>query len=72
MRLLIDLTTLPKTGQFKQLSSPTDNPEVTAPWVRMLNGKRGLHLVVLYLELGDWRVPWSLAGLVRQRTPQPC
>jgi hypothetical protein len=22
-------------------------------------GKRGLHLVVLYLVIGDWRVPWS-------------
>jgi len=23
-------------------------------WVRMLNGKQGLHLVVLYLVLGRW------------------
>ena len=59
VRVLIDLTTLPKTGQFKQLSSVTDDPESADPWVRMLNGKRGLHLVVLYLVVGDWRVPWS-------------
>jgi hypothetical protein len=25
----------------------------------MLNGKRRLHLVVLYLVVGEWRVPWS-------------
>jgi len=59
LRVLIDLTTLPKTGQFKQLSSVTEDPASADPWVRMLNGKRGLHLVVLYLVLGDWRVPWS-------------
>lgn len=33
-----------------------DHPE---PWVRLLNAKRGLHLVVLYLEVGEWRLPWS-------------
>ena len=27
--------------------------------MRRLNGKRGLHIVVLYLEIGQWRVPWS-------------
>ena len=59
VRVLIDLTTLPKTGKFKSLSSVTDDPESPDPWVRMLNGKRGLHLVVLYLLVGDWRVPWS-------------
>jgi len=25
----------------------------------MLNGKRGLHLVVLYIVIGDRRIPWS-------------
>ena len=59
IRVLIDLTTLPKTGKFKQLSSVTDEPELTDLWVRILNGKRGLHLVVLYLVFGDWRVPWG-------------
>ena len=29
------------------------------PWVRVLNGKRGLHIVMLYLVIGGWRVPWS-------------
>ena len=31
----------------------------TDPWVRVLNGKRGLHLVMLYLVVGQWRIPWS-------------
>ncbi len=38
---------------------PTEDPDTPDPWVRVLNGKRGLHLVVLYLVLGEWRVPWS-------------
>lgn len=59
IRLLIDLTTLEKTGKFRHLSNPTEDPEAPNPWVRMLNGKRGLHLVILYLVLGEWRVPWS-------------
>jgi hypothetical protein len=59
LRVLIDLTSLEKCGKFLQLSTPTDDPETPDPWVRMLNGKRGLHLVVLYLVVGEWRVPWS-------------
>lgn len=59
LRVLIDLTTLEKCGKFLHLSTPTDEPAVPDPWVRMLNGKRGLHLVVLYLVVGEWRVPWS-------------
>lgn len=59
LRVLIDLTTLEKCGKFLHLSTPTENPDAPDPWVRMLNGKRGLHLVVLYLNLGDWRIPWS-------------
>ncbi|OYQ65963.1 hypothetical protein B9G53_05730 [Pseudanabaena sp. SR411] len=57
LQILIDLTTLEKCGKFLHLSTRTaDNPD---PWVKMLNGKRGLHLVVLYLVYGEWRVPWS-------------
>ncbi|MBW4467825.1 MAG: hypothetical protein KME07_20550 [Pegethrix bostrychoides GSE-TBD4-15B] len=54
---MIDLTTLVKCGKFLHLSSPTDDPDQPDPWVRMLNGKGGLHIVVLYLELGNWRMP---------------
>jgi hypothetical protein len=59
IRILIDLTTLEKSGKFWQLSTPTSDPNHPTPWVRFLNGKRGLHLVVLYLVVGEWRVPWS-------------
>jgi Transposase DDE domain len=59
IRILIDLTTLQKSGKFRHLSTPTVNPDQPDPWVRLLNGKRGLHLVVLYLVVGNWRVPWS-------------
>jgi|GEM_PF-6274990 len=37
----------------------SDAPEKPDPWVRVLNGKRGLHIVVLYLMIGEWRIPWS-------------
>jgi hypothetical protein len=59
VRLLVDLTTLKKTGKFWHLSTPTEDIAAPDPWVRMLNGKRGLHLVVLYLVLGERRIPWS-------------
>ncbi|MDX2243217.1 MAG: transposase [Leptolyngbyaceae cyanobacterium bins.302] len=59
LRVLIDLTTLEKCGKFLQLSTPTEDPKQPDPWVRVLNGKRGLHLVILYLEIGQWRMPWS-------------
>ena len=49
----------PKCGKFSHLGTPTDDPDTPDPWVRVLNGKRGLHLVVLYLVIGEWRVPWS-------------
>jgi hypothetical protein len=42
VRILIDLTTLEKSGKFWHLSTPTDDPNAPDPWVRMLNGKRGL------------------------------
>ena len=49
VRILIDLTTLEKSGKFWPLSTSTGDPNAPDPWVRMLNGKRGLHLVVLVL-----------------------
>ncbi|NJM78308.1 MAG: transposase [Acaryochloridaceae cyanobacterium RU_4_10] len=60
VRILIDLSTLEKTGKFWHLSTPMPDSDKPDPWVRILNGKRGLHLVVLYLVVGQWRVPWSL------------
>ncbi len=63
LRVLIDLTSLEKCGKFFQLSTPSDDPEAPDPWVRILNGKRGLHLVVLYLVIGEWRVRAELASM---------
>ncbi|MFM7450590.1 MAG: hypothetical protein ACKO24_18560 [Leptolyngbyaceae cyanobacterium] len=37
IRILLDLTTLEKTGKFWQLSTPTEDPNAPDPWVRMLN-----------------------------------
>lgn len=45
----MDLTPLEKSGEFEGLGG----------LVRVLNKKRGLQLVVLYLELDGWRVPWG-------------
>jgi hypothetical protein len=59
LQVLIDLTTLEKCGQFLHLSTPTQNPAAPDPWVRMLNGKCRLHLVVLYLNFDSWRILWS-------------
>jgi hypothetical protein len=59
IRLLIDLSTLQKTGKFWQLSTPSEDGGAPVPWVGLLNGKRGLHLVVLYIVLGERRIPWS-------------
>ncbi len=59
VRVLIDLSTLKKTGKFWHLSTPTGDVDAPEPWVRMLNGKRGLHLVVLYIVIGERRIPWS-------------
>lgn len=71
LRVLIDLTSLEKCGKFLHLSSPTLTPTGSDCWVRMLNGKRGLHLVVLYLVLGEWRVPWSFRVWRGKGHPSP-
>ena len=49
LQVIIDLTTLEKFGKFKAFKN----------LVTVYNGKRGLHLVVVYLVVGQWRVPWS-------------
>ncbi len=71
VRILIDLTTLEKSGKFWHLSTPTDDPNAPDPWVRVLNGKRGLHLVVLYLVVGEWRVAWSFRVWRGKGYPSP-
>ena len=49
LRAIVDLTPLQKSGQFEGLQG----------LLHVLNKKRGLQLVVLYLELDGWRVPWG-------------
>lgn len=71
MRLLIDLTTLKKTGKFWHLSTPTEDVDAPDPWVRMLNGKHGLHLVVLYIVIGERHIPWSFRVWRGQGHPSP-
>ena len=70
VRLLIDLSTLRKTGKFWHLSTPTDDIDALEPWVRMLNGKRGLHLVVLYIVIGPASHTVEFPGLARKRATQ--
>jgi Transposase DDE domain len=71
VRLLIDLSTLKKTGKFWHLSTATDDIDAPEPWVRMLNGKRGLHLVVLYIVIGERRIPWSFRVWRGKGQPSP-
>ena len=59
LQVLIDLTSLEKCGKFLHLGNVSNDPETPDPWVRVLNGKRGLHIVMLYLVIGQWRVPWT-------------
>jgi hypothetical protein len=47
---MVDLTSLEKTGEFAEIE----------PYMHTLDGKRGVHLVVVYLVIGSCRVPWSL------------
>ncbi|WP_431844331.1 transposase [Oscillatoria acuminata] len=47
--LILDMTTLEKVGQFTGLNN----------LIRVYNGKRGLHLLVLYILLGERRLPWG-------------
>jgi hypothetical protein len=61
LQVIIDLTTLEKAGKFKGLEN----------LIRVYNGKRGLHLVVVYLVVGRWRVPWSFRIWRGKGTPSP-
>lgn len=49
LRAIVDLTPLQKSGEFEGLGG----------LIHILNKKRGLQLVVLYVELDGWRVPWG-------------
>lgn len=49
LRAIVDMTPLENSGSFEGL------------WglLHVLNEKRGVQLVVLYLELDGWRMPWG-------------
>jgi len=49
LQVMLDLTTLEKVGNFPHLNN----------LVRVYNHKKGLHIVVMYLVIGNWRFPWS-------------
>ena len=61
LQVIIDLTTLEKSGKFKEFEH----------LIFVYNGKRGLHLVVLYLVVGRWRIPWSFRVWRGKGTPSP-
>jgi hypothetical protein len=61
LQVIIDLTTLEKRGKFKPFEH----------LISVYNGKRGLHLVLLYLVVGQWRVPWSFRVWRGKNTPSP-
>ena len=63
LELLVDLTSLEKTGKFTALTD----------WVHIYNGAHGVHLVVLYLCYGPLRLPWAFQiwrgkGIIDPRT----
>ncbi|YAG04369.1 Transposase IS4-like domain-containing protein [Nostoc sp. DSM 114167] len=61
LQVIIDLTTLEKRGKFKDFSE----------LIKVYNGKRGLHLVVVYLVIGKWRIPWNFRVWRGKGTPSP-
>ena len=61
LQVILDLTTLEKVGKFPHLKN----------LVRVYNHKKGLHIVVLYLVVGNWRFPWSFRVYRGKDTPSP-
>jgi len=62
LEIIVDLTTLEKTGAFKNLEIHflLVRQHLTG-YSRQLNDKIGLHLIVLYVVVGLHRFPWSVA-----------
>lgn len=61
LQIIIDLTTLEKCGKFKEFEN----------LISVYNGKRGLHIVVVYLVIGKWRIPWNFRVWRGKGTPSP-
>ena len=49
LQVILDMTTLEKVGKFSGLGK----------LIRVYNGKRGFHLVVIYILVGKRRLPWG-------------
>lgn len=61
LELIVDLTSLGKEGQFTALTS----------WMHTLNGVHGVHVVVLFLCCGTFRLPWSFLIWRGKGQPSP-
>lgn len=61
LQVILDLTTLEKRGKFKAFNE----------LVHGYHGKRGGHLVVRYLVMGRWRIPWSFRVYRGKDEPSP-
>lgn len=61
LEVILDLTTLEKVGNFPHLQD----------LVRVYHHKKGLHIVVMYLVLGNWRFPWSFRVYRGKGNPSP-
>lgn len=61
LQVIVDLTSLEKRGKFKAFE----------PLVSRFHGKRGVHLVVVYLVVGPWRLPWSFRVYRGKGTTSP-
>jgi hypothetical protein len=61
LQVIVDLTTLEKRGKFKAFEHLVSD----------FHGQRGVHLVVLYLVVGPWRIPWSFRVYRGKDTTSP-
>jgi Transposase DDE domain len=61
LELIIDLTSLGKEGHFRALTD----------WVHTLNGVHGVHVVVLFLCCGSFRLPWPFLIWRGKGQPSP-
>ena len=59
LKLMLDLTSLEKTGEFPELP------------IHTLDQKRGLHLVVLYVVIDNQRFPWAFTVWQGKDTTSP-
>jgi hypothetical protein len=61
LQVILDMTSLEKRGKFKSFKE----------LVSVFDGKRGVHLVVMYLVAGPWRIPWSFRVYRGKGTASP-